>query len=309
MRTSWKAASLAAATILASLACHAQLSRAYLAQGGSDANPCTAAAPCRMLPAALAAVADYGEIAIVDAGTYNAGTVNVARNVTISATGAMATFVSSAGTAALTMGTVNLRLRNVEIVNDPTSYGSDGVVAASGGSLSVQDSVIAVNGTGINATNAVVSVDRVTFRDCGNGIFARGGSTTNVTRSKFFRTGNYAIYGDGSLAGYTTGLSVADTEITNAYVGIFANAATATSIVRASVTRVSVSHASYGVAAMNQVAGGTSVLSIGSSMLASNGYGMYQGGAAGAVLESQGNNLVRNNNSAAVGTVTPVGSM
>jgi hypothetical protein len=258
---------------------------------------------------ALAAVADYGEIWMLDAGTYNAGTVNVTKNVSISATGAMASLVSTAGTPALTMATVNLRLRNLEIVNDATSYGSDGVVAASGGSLSVQDSVIAVTGTGINATNAVVSVDGVTFRDCGNGIFARGGSTTNVTRSKFFRTGNYAIYGDGSLAGYTTGISVADTEISNAYVGIFANAATATSIVRASVTRVSVSHASYGVAAMNQLAGGTSVLSIGSSMLASNGYAMYQGGAAGAVIETQGNNLVRNNNFAAVGTVTTVGSM
>jgi hypothetical protein len=304
------AAALAAA-LLSSLAAHAQLSRAYLAPMGSDANPCTAAAPCRMLPAALAAVADWGEIQILDAGTYNAGTVNVSKNVNINATGHMATFISTAGGPALTLGPYNLRLRNVEIVNDEASYGTDGIVAASGGSLGVDQSVIAVSGTGINASNAVVEVDQVNFHDCGNGIFARGGSTTNVTRSKFFRTGNYAIYADGSLAGYSVGVTVADTEITNGFLGIFANATTSTSIVRVNVTRVEINNSSYGVAVMNGVAGGSAVLSIGSSMITSNGYGLYQGGGApaGATLESQGNNLVRNNNFGVVGTLTTVGSM
>ena len=221
-------------------------------------------------------------VLIVDAGTYNAGTVNVSKNVTINATGHMATFISTARGPALTMGPYNLRLRNVEIVNDAASYGTDGIVAASGGSLGVEQSVIAVSGSGINASNAVVAVDQVSFHDCGNGIFARGGSTTNVTRSKFFRTGNYAIYADGSLAGYSVGVTVADTEITNGFVGIIANATTSTSIVRVNVTRVEINNSSYGVAVINGVAGGSAVLSIGSSMLTSNGYGLYQGAVPGA---------------------------
>ena len=38
---------------LSSIAAHAQLFRAYLSLNGSDANPCTLVAPCRLLPAAL----------------------------------------------------------------------------------------------------------------------------------------------------------------------------------------------------------------------------------------------------------------
>jgi len=45
---------------------HAQLFRAYLAIGGSDSNPGTLPAPCRLLPAALNAVADGGEVWMLD---------------------------------------------------------------------------------------------------------------------------------------------------------------------------------------------------------------------------------------------------
>jgi hypothetical protein len=46
-------------------------------------------------------------------------------------------------------------------------------------------------------------------------------------------------------------------------------------------------------------------------MLSSNGFAFYLGGGApaGAAMESQGNNLVRNNTFVAAGTVTAVGSM
>ena len=50
-----------AATLLLSATAHAQLFRAYVASDGNDANPCTLPAPCRLLPAALGAVADGGK--------------------------------------------------------------------------------------------------------------------------------------------------------------------------------------------------------------------------------------------------------
>ena len=59
-RTVLRRAFAFAVMLLLSATAQAQLFRAYLAVAGNDANPCTVPAPCRLLPAALAAVADGG---------------------------------------------------------------------------------------------------------------------------------------------------------------------------------------------------------------------------------------------------------
>ena len=61
--------------LVLSSAAHAQLFRAYLASDGSDTHPCTLAQPCRLLPAALAAVASGGEIWMLDSANYNTDVV------------------------------------------------------------------------------------------------------------------------------------------------------------------------------------------------------------------------------------------
>ena len=76
-------AALALATLFAPAATHAQLFRAYLAPDGLDTNPCTLAAPCRLLPAALAAVASGGEIWMLDTANYNTATVTIGKSVSI----------------------------------------------------------------------------------------------------------------------------------------------------------------------------------------------------------------------------------
>ena len=43
--------------LLLSATAHGQLSRSYVASTGNDANPCNLQAPCRLLGAALTAVA------------------------------------------------------------------------------------------------------------------------------------------------------------------------------------------------------------------------------------------------------------
>lgn len=60
------------AALFLSSGAHAQLFRAYLALNGSDANPCTLPQPCRLLPAALNAVASGGEIWLLDSAGNNA---------------------------------------------------------------------------------------------------------------------------------------------------------------------------------------------------------------------------------------------
>src|SRR3954469_21966371 len=107
---------------------HALLFRAYVSSKGSDANPCTVAAPCRLLPAALAAVNDGGEIWILDSANFNASPVVIGKSVTILAIpGALASIVTAGG-AALTVDAAGAKvgLRNLTIVN--FNGGSSGVV-------------------------------------------------------------------------------------------------------------------------------------------------------------------------------------
>ncbi|HWD36582.1 MAG TPA: hypothetical protein VG840_10505, partial [Casimicrobiaceae bacterium] len=49
----------------------AGLFRSYLSLAGNDANPCTLQQPCRLLPAALAAVNAGGEIWMLDSANFN----------------------------------------------------------------------------------------------------------------------------------------------------------------------------------------------------------------------------------------------
>ena len=58
---------LCAALLAPALANAQGLFRAYIKSTGSDANPCTLAAPCRLLPTALSAVASGGYHRLVEA--------------------------------------------------------------------------------------------------------------------------------------------------------------------------------------------------------------------------------------------------
>ena len=124
----------ALATALLVPAAQAQLFRAYLASDGSDANPCTLPAPCRLLPAALNAVADGGEIWMLDSANYNTGPVNVTKSVTILAIPGAVGSVVALGGAAIVVATpgVSLTLRNLVIVPIPgggTAVGTVGLSA------------------------------------------------------------------------------------------------------------------------------------------------------------------------------------
>ena len=72
-------------TIFLAATAQAQSFRAYLASTGSDAHPCTLHFPCRLLPAALAVVANGGEIWMLDSANYNTGPVSITKSVTIQA--------------------------------------------------------------------------------------------------------------------------------------------------------------------------------------------------------------------------------
>ena len=72
---------LSAATLIATLAssgAYALANRTFVSGTGSDANPCSLAAPCRSFQGALAQTSPGGEIAVLDTAGYGAVTIGKA---------------------------------------------------------------------------------------------------------------------------------------------------------------------------------------------------------------------------------------
>jgi hypothetical protein len=128
LRFRFRVAAILSAALL-SPAGHAQLFRAYLAVDGLDTNPCTLQLPCRLLPAALAAVASGGEIWMLDSANYNASSVTVAKSVTILAVpGVVGSLVAHGGPALLISGDSHkITVRNLVLVPLTGGTGTHGI--------------------------------------------------------------------------------------------------------------------------------------------------------------------------------------
>jgi hypothetical protein len=182
--------------LLVSCAADAQLFRAYLASDGSDANPCTLTAPCRLLPAALAAVASGGEIWMLDSANYNTATVTLDKSVTILAIPGVVGSIVSVGTAGIRVPagpSLKVVLRNLSFVRLPGS-GFAGVDVL-GSTVSIEGCVVAgMPGFGISITAGTVRLsDSIVRNNTSYGLdvgdnarpmsFARSSSTTPAAAS------------------------------------------------------------------------------------------------------------------------------
>ncbi len=115
--------------LIAPLSVQAQLFRAYLSSTGNDANPCTLPQPCRLLQQALLAVANGGEIWMLDSANYNTTTVTIGKSVSILAVpGAVGSVVATGGVAIhITAGGLKIALRNLVVVPLPASGATWGI--------------------------------------------------------------------------------------------------------------------------------------------------------------------------------------
>jgi len=298
---------LLAASVVLPLSAHAQAFRTYIASYGLDTNPCTVGSPCRLLPAALAAVHDGGEIWMLDSANYNPGTVTVTKSVSILAIpGQVGSIVSGGGSTALSIGGgITVTLRNVVIVNNANNPGTNGIEMTGSSKLIVEDSVIAPLGKGIYASaGGTISVSHTAFRNSTHGIQIAGNTALDVSDSKFSNISNYGVWVDGSIASTTATASVTDSIFTASYLGVFCWTQAA-AVARATVTRSSFTSSAYGVASDGD-GGGTAVAVVGSSMFGGTSTPLLQSGANGAV-GSQGNNLNMGGvNSGPISGVAPI---
>jgi hypothetical protein len=298
---------IAAAACVFATAAHAQIFRAYLSLNGSDTNPCTAAAPCRLLPAAIDAVADGGEIWMLDSANFNAGTVEIVKNLSILAVpGAVGSIVAVGGNPAINhTGAKKLVLRNVVVSDNAANHGTYGVllgnnsvlvvdgcvfsnlsnqaILATGSSkLEVRDSLFRGNGMAIEITNgAVASISRADFLGNSIGVMAES-VDASITRmviadSVFSRTSNTAISALATVAG---------------------------AVATVQVTRSSVEHNGFGIAVANFGVGTASITLSGNTIVA-NGENFNVSGTGDAIY-SMGDNLIAEATIGNAGTLTPV---
>ena len=271
------------ATLFLSLSANAQLFRAYLASDGNDANPCTLPAPCRLLPAALNAVASGGEIWMLDSANYNTATVTIGKSVSILAVpGAVGSVLAIGGPAiSITAPSLKVALRNLVIVPLAGGGGTRGVEMTGASTLTIEESLVA------NLPN--------------QGVYVVGSGTVKITNTTLRNNASYAVYArDGA------NVSVSGAKMLGNFGGVIAYRTTAnetTALVSDSI----ISGGQYGVYAYTNIAGASAQVFVTRSTIENVNYALVsETDGAGSVIESLGNNHIRGN-STNFGALTPVG--
>jgi hypothetical protein len=237
----WKAVvRLSLAAILFAVPAHAQTTSTYVSGVGSDANPCTAASPCRTLQAAVARTAPGGQILPLDSANY--GYVTIKQAVSIlngrGATGVLAT--SSLTGVNINAGAADvITLQGLDI--DGAGSGGSGVQFNSGASLNIQDSVIRGFSNGINfqpSGSSALVVSRTLISNNSTGINLHGAAATTAVLNDVQLVGN----GTGLAATGASSSALANVAIqngviaNNSTVGIAAGASSTVSVASSTIT-------------------------------------------------------------------------
>ncbi len=304
-RSLLKLLAVCAAVCLAPAA-NAQLFRTYLKSTGSDANPCTAQQPCRLLPAALSAVASGGEIWILDSANFNNATVNVNKSVTVLAIpGATGSVVATGGTPAISIATagVQVALRNLVIV--PFGSGTSGITMTAGNSLSVERCQIfgLTAGSAIHVSTAArVKVTDSILRGNNHGVLAENAASVDVANSKIVGNLSHGVFVNAITIGTTT-VTVSDSVVSDNVVGAQAFANTSGATARLYVNRLTVAtNTGQGLASVAS-GSGVALLSVGDTAIDRNGTGILQSGA-GSKVNTLGTNYIGINGTDISGTLT-----
>jgi hypothetical protein len=294
--------------IAAAVACTSALAlpfRTYLSADGLDTNPCSLPAPCRLLPAAIAAVTDGGEVWMLDSANYNTATVSIAKSVTILAVpGALGSVVAIGGQAILiNSGSAKVALRNLVIVPFPGGGGTNGVEVTSAAKVTIEDCLIAGHGaSGITITAAgAVRLTRSIVRDnTWKGMELYQG-VAEISDSQLLGNGQEGLL---VFTNVTTGVATVTNSVisgNNAYgISVIGAGGTTTKV---SVTASTVADNFNGGISSINLSGSSVVVTVGYSYILRNGgNGFTQGNTS--VFESMGNNVVRQNGSLSSGTLS-----
>jgi hypothetical protein len=289
------------AAMLASAGANAAIFRAYLASDGNDANPCTIAAPCRLLPAAIAAANDGGEIWMLDSANFNTAPVTINKSLTIIAIpGALGSIVANGADALIVNAAgAKVALRNLAILN-LAGTANTGVTFAQGARLTIEGCELYGMNTGVNATAAggVLTIRDTVIRDNETGVTVTGALKAQLINTTLL---NNLTYGMSAANG--AGVAISGSAINGGGVGVRAVAAASTT------TQVAVSSSALAgnVTAIQATASsGTdnAQVMLNNVTLTQNGSGVAISGATAVVFTRQNNAFKFNTADVASGVLT-----
>jgi hypothetical protein len=199
----------------------------YVSSGGSDANPCTRALPCRTLQAGIDITPIGGEVQVLDSGDYGSN-VSIGKSITVSAVGVSAALSGTLkinGTTNTTVVIRGLHLNGHGIVNR-------GIEILRSKVVSIEDCVVErYAGHGIDAGRAFdqfnifasrLSVLRTVSRNNGiNGLSFSWAPFLTIADSHFDNNGGHGV--SASLGNVTM---VRSTASQNAGTGVVYRGAT-----------------------------------------------------------------------------------
>jgi hypothetical protein len=312
-RAAWAAAT---GLLLASSGSAHAIFRAYLSVNGNDMNACTLPAPCRLLPAALAAVDAGGEIWMLDSANFNTSLVSVTKSVTILAIpGQLGSLVGNNGTAISISGAgIEVTLQNLNILSI-APFGDIGVLIGNASKVTIADCNIfgfksSPNQIGIwitpGANSPQVSIIRTTVRNNSTGIIAAGNAHVTISKSHVVSNVGIGVWATSGASNRFVNVVVSDTVASNNGTGF-----AVTGLASADTFYSSAMYVTRSVASGNSDKGFTSeggitgLMSVGDSIATDNGTGFNNGGGSGA-FATRGNNTVTGNgnnvNGALMGT-------
>jgi hypothetical protein len=302
---------LAAATSIVLLAASADagaaIFRAYLSSTGSDTNDCTRPTPCRLLPAALNAVSDGGEIWILDSANFNTATLSIGKSVSILAIpGAVGSVVATNGPAiSITAAGLTVSLRNLVIVPLPAASATDGVNMTGASTLTIENSLIANlpagNGVFVTGTGKVAITNTIIRNNSNFAVRLDNGATAEISGTQMLMNGQGGVFAE-STAAATTRASVSDSIIAGGVEGVVAYTTNGAGIANITVTRCTIQGASF-VALHSENLTGTPVIAVSNSTITHNNAAWSQN--FGGVIRTLGNNHIADNVNASIGVLTP----
>ncbi len=292
------AALAVAASFAFGISASANSNRTFVSAHGSDANPCSAQAPCRSFQVAHDHTNAGGEITVLDSAGYGAVTITKAISIVNDGVGEAGVTVTSGNAITINAGVNDaVELHGLTLVGSGTS--TNGITLNSAGTLIVTDgSIRGFTSAGINLTPSAssnVAVINTVISNSFDGVFAAptGGGTVAVSLDGVHLIG-YGSVGaafDGAASTGSLLATVSNSEASGGVEGVSALTVSgkAGPIVQLVNCRIS-NNSFFGIVSDGP---GAIVLASQTSVFA-NGTGLHV--ANGGLLKSYGDNTVGLNN-------------
>jgi|GEM_PF-1315005 len=263
--------------------------RAFVSEGGSDANDCTIqATPCRTISSAIGRVFVDGEVIVLTPGEYETAPLTITHGVKITSPSGTVAFIRQPIT--INAPGYRVALRGLTLKGNGTG---NGVTITAADSVSIEETTIDAWVSGVSLNNASpvrVFVLNSALRNTVSGLEdagAVGSSAISISDSRFERN-------DFGLAIEAARLQVRD----STFVG---NSASAIIVGETGVVDVHRSEFTLNGAAVTTVSGG--MARVGRSHVFGNDTGFL---AVGGTFQTYGTNVLRRNGVDTAGTITTI---